>query len=327
MMTQKNPSPLPDHALGNKRPIILIAEDDRTIRYNMAQLLENEGYQVIEVSNGEECLAAYQKTTPNLVLLDAIMPKMHGFDCCRQLNELPESVYIPILMITGLADEASINKAFDCGVSDFITKPIRWPILKQRVRLQLQKHQLYKKVEDANQQLSQLAFIDDLTQLSNRRVFSERLQQEWRRMARAKSSLSVILGDIDAFKAYNDTYGHLQGDHALIQVAQAIKKCLKRPADMAARYGGEEFAALLPGTPLAGAMQVAEEIRHSVKALAIPHQHSTNCDLITISLGVASVIPNTQSISAELLLQATDKALYQAKAEGRDRVAVDTSLG
>lgn len=279
------------------------------------------GYQIIEVANGNDCLAAYQHTPPSLVILDAMMTGMDGFKCCQQIMKLPGSAFTPILLIsTGLEDETSVNRAFDSGVSDFITKPFKWPVLKRRVRVQIEKNLLCKQLDEANRKLTQLATIDDLTQLANRRILSERLQQEWRRMAREKSNLSLILGDVDYFKAYNDTYGHLQGDQCLAHVARVISQCVKRPADLAARYGGEEFATLLPNTPLVGAVHVAETIRHTVKALAIPHQQSANCDHITISLGVASIVPNIQ-MEAELLIQSADKALYQAKDEGRDRVA------
>ena len=313
--------------LSKVRPIILIAVEDRTTRTMMAQQLAIDGYQIIEVANSNDCLSAYQRTPPSLVILDAMMTGMDEFKCCQQIMKLPGSAFTPILLIkTGLEDETSVNRAFDSGVSDFINKPFQWPVLKRRVRVQIEKNLLYKQLDEANRKLTQLATIDDLTQLANRRVFSERLQQEWRRMAREKSNLSLILGDIDYFKAYNDTYGHLQGDQCLAKVARVISQCLKRPADLAARYGGEEFAALLPNTPFTGAVHVAETIRYSVKALAIPHQQSANCDHITISLGVASIIPNIQ-MEAELLIQSADKALYQAKAEGRDQVSVDSSLG
>lgn len=314
------------NSLSNKRSIILIAEDDRAVRNNMAQLLENEGYQVIETANGEECLAAYQQTMPNLVLLDAMMPKMNGFECCQQLKQLPGSDYIPILMITGLEDEASVNWAFDSGASDFITKPIRWPVLRQRVRVHLEKNQLNQQLEKANQKLTQLASVDDLTQLANRRVFSEQLQAVWQRRETEQMSLSLILADIDYFKHYNDTYGHLQGDQCLIQVASTIKQCLKHPTDLASRYGGEEFVVLLPQTSLESAVQVAEDMRLSVKALAIPHPSSALANHVTISLGVACAVPNSQLIDAHILFQAADQALYQAKAEGRDRVTVNHSL-
>lgn len=326
-MTHENSSSLHEPTFSHQRPIILIAEDDRAIRNNMAQLLENEGYQVIETANGEECLEAYQQTPPNLVLLDAMMPKMNGFECCKQLMQLPGSALTPILMITGLDDEASINWAFDSGASDFITKPIRWPVLRKRVRVHLEKSQLNKELEKANQKLIQLASIDDLTQLTNRRVFSEQLQAQWQRRETEQTSLSLILGDIDYFKLYNDTYGHLQGDQCLIKVASTIKQCLKHPTDLAARYGGEEFVVLLPKTSLESALQIAEEIRMSVKDLAIPHQYSALPNPITISLGVACAAPSNPLIDPNILLQCADKALYQAKAEGRDQVSVDLSLG
>lgn len=309
------------------RPVILIAEDDRMTRAMISHILANDGYRVVEAEDGETCLAAYQKSPPNLVLLDAMMPGMNGFECCGELMKLPESAYTPILMITGLEDQTSVDWAFDVGASDYITKPIHWPVLRQRVRIQLERTQLYKQLEEANRKLTHLASIDELTQLPNRRVFSETLQREWRRMAREQSHLSLILADIDCFKAYNDTYGHLFGDNCLFQVASVIGQCVKRPGDIPARYGGEEFAVILPNTPLEGAAHVAEDIGRAVRALAIPHKNSVASPHVTLSLGVASVVPDLQSMGSEtLLILAADKVLYQAKSEGRDRVQIDHTL-
>lgn len=309
------------------RPVILIAEDDRMTRAMISHILANDGYRVIEAENGEDCLSAYKKTPPNLVLLDAMMPGMNGFECCSHIMKLPGSAYTPILMITGLEDQTSVDWAFDVGASDYITKPIHWPVLRQRVRIQLERTQLYQKLEEANKKLMHLASIDELTQLANRRVFSETLYREWRRMAREKSSLSLILADIDCFKAYNDTYGHLFGDNCLFQVASVIRQSVKRPADIPARYGGEEFAVILPNTPMEGAVHVAEAIRSAVKALAIPHQNSLNHSHVTLSLGVATVIPNLMAMRSEtLLILAADKALYEAKSQGRDCVQCDQTL-
>lgn len=310
----------------NEQPIILIAEDDRTTRMMMAQILERDGYQILEASNGQECLEAFQAAHPNLILLDAMMPHLNGFECCAQITAIPESRYTPILMITSLNDEASINQAFDSGASDYITKPIHWPVLRKRVRLQIEKNLLYKQLEEANEKLSRLASIDDLTQLANRRVFLERLKQEWKQRAREKSDLSLVLIDIDHFKIYNDTYGHLQGDLCLSRVASTIQQCLKRPLDLVARYGGEEFAALLPQTTLVGAVHVAQRIRQTVKNLAILHRNSSIVPQVTVSLGVASIVPDAQSIDADLLFQAADRALYQAKTQGRNRVSADFSF-
>lgn len=315
------------HGPDQDRPVILIAEDDRMTRAMISHILTNDGYRVIEAEDGESCLAAYQKTPPNLVLLDAMMPGINGFDCCGQIMKLPGSAYTPILMITGLEDQTSVDWAFDAGASDYITKPIHWPVLRQRVRIQLERTQLYKQLEEANQKLTHLASIDELTQMPNRRVFSETLHREWRRMARENSSLSLILADIDCFKAYNDTYGHLFGDNCLFQVANVISQSVKRPADVPARYGGEEFAVILPNTPLAGGMHVAAGICRSVQALAIPHKNSLCSPYVSLSLGVASVVPDIKTMGSEtLLILAADKALYHAKSEGRNQVQAAPSV-
>lgn len=320
----RSASPL---GIDQERPVILIAEDDRMTRAMISHILANDGYRVVEAEDGAACLAAYQKKPPHLVLLDAMMPGMNGFECCAEIKKHPESDYTPILMITGLEDQTSVDWAFDVGASDYITKPIHWPVLRQRVRIQLERTQLYKQLEEANKKLTHLASIDELTQLPNRRVFTETLHREWRRMAREKNSLSLILADIDCFKAYNDTYGHLFGDNCLFQVASAISQCVKRPGDTPARYGGEEFAVILPNTPLAGAVHVATEIGRAVRGLAIPHKNSSASPHITLSMGVASVVPDLQAMGSEtLLILAADKALYQAKTNGRDRVQIDQSL-
>ena len=178
--------------------------------------------------------------------------------------------------------------------------------------------QLYQQLEQANQELQRLAVLDGLTQLANRRCFDEYLNSEWQRLAREQAPLSLILGDIDFFKPYNDTYGHQAGDECLRAVASAIQRTVKRSADLVARYGGEEFAIILPNTMAEGAIQVAEKIRAEVKALAIAHVNSPTSQQITVSLGIASVIPTPES-SPATLIAAADTALYQAKAAGRDR--------
>ena len=179
--------------------------------------------------------------------------------------------------------------------------------------------QALKATKKVNQELSHLATIDSLTQLANRRCFDEYFSREWRRMAREKRSLSLILCDVDCFKSYNNCYGHQAGDDCLKQIAQAMSRAVKRPADLVARYGGEEFVAILPNTPAEGAVQVAEAMRREVLQLKIPHVSSQVGQYVTVSLGVSSIVP-TQDISAEVLIVAADEALYQAKSQGRDRV-------
>lgn len=187
-------------------------------------------------------------------------------------------------------------------------------------------NKLYQQLEVANQELHRLVVLDSVTQVANRRHFDEYLVQEWWRMARERLPLSLILCDIDCFKAYNDTYGHWEGDRCLKQVAQALNQAVKRPADLVARYGGEEFAVILPNTEPEGAVQVAETIRLGIKSLEIPHTNSLIGDYLTLSLGVASTVPNPET-APEKLLVATDKALYAAKTAGRDRTILNLSLG
>lgn len=180
----------------------------------------------------------------------------------------------------------------------------------KRVELALQK---------ANEELMRLAALDDLTQIANRRRFDERLADEWRRARRGFKSLSVILCDIDYFKAYNDTYGHVKGDEALYAVAQAINSILKRPMDLVARYGGEEFAMVLPNTDLKGAARVARKVKAAIQGLLIKHRASGVSEYITLSFGLATEVPDGDS-PARSLVEKADKALYRAKAQGRNRI-------
>jgi diguanylate cyclase (GGDEF)-like protein/PAS domain S-box-containing protein len=179
----------------------------------------------------------------------------------------------------------------------------------------------YKQVElalqKANQELQRLAALDDLTQIANRRRFDERLAEEWRRARRNGTPLAVIICDIDFFKAYNDTYGHIKGDEALHAVAQAINGVLKRPMDLVARYGGEEFAMVLPSTDLHGALRVATEVREAIGALGIEHRASSICPTISLSYGVTALVPR-DGLASRLLVERADLALYQAKTRGRN---------
>lgn len=191
--------------------------------------------------------------------------------------------------------------------------------LATQAAIAIQQAELYQQLTRANQELQRLATLDGLTQVANRRQFDQCLEQEWRRLARDQVSLSLILCDVDCFKLYNDTYGHQAGDSCLKQVARAIQRVAKRPADLVARYGGEEFAVILPNTPAEGAIQLAEAIRTRVKELGIVHASSPISDCVTLSLGVASIFPSPRT-SPTLLVMTADKALYQAKAAGRDQV-------
>ena len=298
--------------------VILIADDDTFIRHMLTRYLEREGYRVIEATDGAEALDLYFCYLPDLVLLDALMPVMDGFQVCRSLQTLAQEQLAPVLMITGLEDEKSVDQAFEIGVVDYVTKPIHWAVLRQRVRRLIQQHRLEQQLREANYQLQQLTLLDSLTQVANRRRFDEYLLQEWGRGVRERLPLSLVICDIDHFKPYNDHYGHPAGDRCLQQVARTLNQCIHRPTDLVTRYGGEEFAIILPNTTMAGAQEVSHRLVKAVQQLALPHAASSTAPILTISCGVASVIPMIDYLPSDLVFTA-DQALYQAKDRGRNQ--------
>ena len=193
--------------------------------------------------------------------------------------------------------------------------------LAAQLAIAIKQAELYQQLQAANLKLERLATLDELTQLANRRRFDQYLEMEWRRQAGEQTPLSLILCDIDSFKTYNDTYGHPGGDECLRQVAGAIGNAVDRPADLVARYGGEEFAVILPNTAIQGAVVVAEHIRTKIAALQLPHAGSQVSQYVTVSLGIASIVPASESATS-ILIAAADQALYQAKRLGRDRIQV-----
>jgi diguanylate cyclase (GGDEF)-like protein len=191
----------------------------------------------------------------------------------------------------------------------------------QALQAEIQQRQAFEvALQAANQELQNLAYLDGLTQIANRRRFDDQFLREWARMKREQLPLSLILGDVDYFKQYNDTYGHQLGDECLCQVAQAIAVAARRSSDLAARYGGEEFVVLLPNTPLVGAQQVATLMQANIAALRLPHANSAVSQYVTASFGVASIIPRNDNDAEQLLFQ-VDQALYEAKRSGRNQIS------
>lgn len=305
--------------------LILLIEDEAVMRLQIRHFLEKSSYQIIEATNGREGIDACKVFQPDIVLLDAMMPIMDGFECCAQLQALPGADHTPILMITGLEDQISVDRAFAAGATDYVTKPIHWAVLRQRVRRLIQQSQLLKQLEVAAEVFQRLASIDALTQLANRMMFDTYLDQEWRRMFRNGEPLSILLCDVDLFKIYNDVHGHQLGDQCLRQVAQVIGDVAQRPGDLAARYGGEEFAIILSNTFLPGAVHVAELLQARMRSLQLPHPDSTVKPYVTLSVGITSA--SSEQIARFLpedLIAAADRALYQAKAAGRDRISIQS---
>ncbi|MGB3311417.1 MAG: diguanylate cyclase [Nodosilinea sp.] len=195
----------------------------------------------------------------------------------------------------------------------------------QQLEISIQHAELHQRLSEANQELKRISNTDGLTQIANRRCLDHQLAQEWRRLQRERQPLALILCDIDYFKQFNDTFGHPSGDCCLVAVAQALRSCLKRPADFVARYGGEEFVVLLPNTELAGAVEVVEQIQDAIAALQIAHSYPTSTSQITLSFGLHVVVPHPCVHSSEAMIQ-TDQALYTAKKAGRNRYGLSPDL-
>jgi diguanylate cyclase (GGDEF)-like protein len=272
----------------------------------------------------------------DLILMDIIMPDVDGIEACRNVKKREWLADVPVIMVTATTEKDNLQLAFFAGAMDFIKKPLDRVELLARVRSALRlKHEtarrkaretelieVTRQLKAANERLQNLSFLDGLTRIANRRHFDQELLKESRRAKREKTPLSLIMLDIDYFKAFNDTYGHLKGDDCLKMVASTLKKTLKRPGDFPARYGGEEFAVVLPNTTDVGAAIIAEELRASIERAGIAHINSLCADYVTVSLGVVTRFSEQAETPDDLIL-AADRALYRSKHEGRNRVSVE----
>lgn len=305
--------PLPDELPANHRAQLLVV-DDQPVNIRLMHKIFSDDHDVFMAASGEQALAFCRRTPPDLVLLDVVMPDISGLEVCRALKQSPDTAAIPVIFVTALNNADEEVACWDAGAVDFITKPINAQTTRNRVRA----HLMLKYQSDI---LRRLAWIDGLTGVANRRQFDERLQREWKRCRRDSMPLAAAVIDIDYFKAFNDTYGHLAGDDCLRRVAQAAESALQRPADFIARTGGEEFTCVLPDTDAAGAMQIAERVAARIRALEIPHVRSATAH-VTVSIGIATTSGPSDHSMQEWLNRA-DTALYAAKHRGRAQVVAD----
>ncbi len=306
----RGPQPDPQRA---PRPKILVA-DDTPSNIALLNLVLGKEHELLCAADGHEAIAVAISERPDLILLDALMPGMDGFEACVRLKADPQTADIPIIFITSLEEETDEARALELGAVDFISKPISPVAVQARVRNCLD----LKRQRD---RLGQLSFTDGLPGIANRRRFDAVLAQEWRRAARTQALLSLLILDVDHFKRFNDALGHVAGDDCLKRIATCAAAALRRPADLVARYGGEEFAAVLPATDPQGAQEVAERMQRAIAGEAIPHPDSEAGQVVTVSIGVATATP-AQAGSPQALVQAADGALYRAKQRGRNRVVV-----
>lgn len=287
-----------------ERPVVVLADDDPSIRLMVRHVLESEDFDIIEASDGLEAIKAVEKHHPALILLDAVMPGIDGFTTCQQIKEKGYTD-IPVMMITGLDDDASVERAYEVGAIDFITKPIKWAVLKHRVKSVVAKVIAERKVQ-------LLAYRDNLTGLPNRLLFADRLEQAVKRSERSRTSMALMLIDIDDFKLVNDSFGHDAGDKLIKAVGELISKSLRR-ADTIARLGGDEFAVVIEGIDGPDdAISIADNLTTIL-------EHNVRLDdqetYTSASIGI-SVYPDDGK-DARTLLKNADTAMFRAKENGR----------
>ncbi|UZJ59579.1 PleD family two-component system response regulator [Pseudomonas sp. KU26590] len=272
---------------------------------------------------------------PTVILQDLVMPGLDGLTLVREYRNNPKTRDIPIIVLSTKEDPLIKSAAFAAGANDYLVKLPDNIELVARIRYHsrsymtlLQRDEAYRALRVSQQQLldtnlvlQRLMNSDGLTGLSNRRHFDEYLELEWRRSTREQTQISLLMIDVDYFKAYNDAFGHLEGDEALRQVAKAIRANSSRPSDLPARYGGEEFALVLPNTSPGGARLLAEKLRQTIASMNIPHVAPSQGSSLTVSIGLATVVPQVGSHSRQLI-QSADQGLYAAKHNGRNQVAV-----
>ena len=312
-------------AMQHVRHKILIIDDTPANIQILNELLQLD-YDIYFSTNGPEGVRLAQQELPDLILLDIMMPEMDGYEVCAKIKANPLTRQIPVIFITAMNAEEDETKGLDAGAIDYLTKPVSAPIVKARVKnhLELKRHRdelnkLTIELDKKNQELSLLARRDALTGLANRRYFDEVLDAEIKRATRSRQLLSLILCDVDFFKSYNDHYGHVAGDRCLQAIGKILRHSFKRVSDLPARYGGEEFAVIFPDTPPGNAGQLAEKLRQEMIALAVPHAFSAAAEFVTLSFGVVEALP-TRAMDADWFINAADKALYQAKENGRNQV-------
>jgi diguanylate cyclase (GGDEF)-like protein len=320
---------------------ILLVDDDLTVIKTMSRMLAGVA-QIQFACSGEDALRLVRKAPPALILLDAEMPGMSGFQVCESLKADPSLAHIPVIFVTSHSDTEFEVAGFEIGAVDFIAKPVSPPLLVARVKTQL-------RIKQLADELRSVSLTDGLTHIANRRSFDETFRREWARARRSAEPTGLLMVDVDYFKLFNDRYGHPSGDRCLQQISKALTQAIRRPADFVARYGGEEFVVLLPKTTQDGVAHVATRIMDAIESLGIEHATSPISRHVTVSIGASSFDETSNgwvaspadsrlcedlaaAVTPAQLLLAADRALYAAKAAGRtqawmlDAVDVDAPV-
>ncbi len=307
---------------------VLIVDDSRMYLSMLDAYVQDIGHETLLASNGKDAIQIYHQEKPDLILLDVTMPDMDGYEVAKKIRACQRRVWLPIIFLSALIEDKDVLRGIEAGGDDYITKPASQVVIQAKVHAMQRIAKMSQKLiqtsgqlKKANQKLHTMSMVDGLTDISNRRCFDLILHKEWQRGIRNHQELTLMMIDIDHFKYYNDEYGHQQGDDCLIQVAQHLKNSCKRPSDVVARYGGEEFAVILPDCNPQNSRIMGDKLCQGIETLKIPHAKSPTAQHITISVGMATMLPQ-KNHQSDKLIQAADKALYQAKALGRNRVCL-----
>ena len=290
-----------------KSKILIV--DDQIENIQLLHMLLEDDYDIFMATDGEQGVAQCRKHIPDLVLLDVTMPGLDGYQVCDLLKKDISTKHIPIIFITGHVDDSEEVKGFELGAADYIRKPINPTIIEKRIQTQLL-------LKYQNERLSSLTMLDGLTGVANRRSFFHALQKIWHECVDQDGQLSIIMLDVDDFKVFNYTHGHIAGDTALKMMSHVLQQYfqenLQLLQNLVARYNGEEFCCLLPFVSLSDAIIVAEELRTRVETLNIDNKK------LTVSVGVVNTTSNQHITTPELLLFEVNKCLSLAKKSGKN---------
>ena len=290
---------------------VLIVDDEPMSRMLLESILESV-FTCATVESGEEAISYCEANLPDLVLLDMNMPDIDGLDVCTALKASPETNHIPVIFVTSTMDIESENACWEVGASDFVMKPVNASTLTHRIKTHLQN-------KLRTEFLEMMTFHDQLTGLYNRTYLTKEIPLLIKQVARDKGTVGAIMIDIDYFKLFNDTYGHLEGDICLQKVAQIISDTVKRPKDAVIRFGGEEFLVVLPYIDHQGTKLVAHQLVEAVAHAKIPHGKGIE-NRVSISAGFA-VWKATDVVEDDVaaLIEDADISLFEAKELGRNQ--------
>jgi len=294
---------------------VLIVDDQRSMRIVSTAIVESLGHQVIDADSGKKAIEICREEKVDLILMDVEMPEMNGFETTKVIRA-ESSIWFPIIFVSAMTDTKFFAEGIRSGGDIYLFKPIVREVLESMINAMHRIAKIQDELHSTKIRMELLAHQDALTGLVNRRGFDNAIELEVEHSKSDKMPLSLLLLDIDHFKLFNDHYGHQEGDECLAAVAQVLRTAACRPNDIVARYGGEEFAIILPATRPEHAEIVVDRVFAGLRNLAYPHSESPTDSVVTISCGIAELVPDR---SVDELIKAADEALYQAKEEGRNR--------